>query len=86
MGMSAFPGIKTGRVGRPSIYTRKLLNSICERIAEGEAVRWILVGPDMPHRSTFQRWLARADLTSRLKAALIAAGQWPVVTTDDNSR
>ena len=54
MGTSAFPGIETGRVGRPSIYTRELLDLICDRIAEGKAIRWILVGPDMPHRSTFQ--------------------------------
>jgi hypothetical protein len=83
MGQSAFPGIKKGRVGRPSIYTREILDGICARVANGEAVRWILIGPDMPHRSTFQRWLARAHLTARLKAALIAAGQWPIVWADD---
>jgi hypothetical protein len=32
----------------------------------------------MPHRSTFQRWLARSRFSARLKAALIASGQWPV--------
>jgi len=84
MGKSAFPGIKKGRVGRPSIYTPEILEAICERVANGEAVRWILTGPDMPHRSTFQRWLARSHLTARLKAALIAAGQWPIVWDDDN--
>lgn len=78
MGKSKFPGIKTGRVGRPSIYTRELLDVICDRIATGEAVRWILVGPDMPHRSTFQRWLARAHMTDKLRRALIAAGEWPI--------
>lgn len=83
MGKSAFPGIKTGRVGRPSIYTRELLDVICERIAQSEAVRWILTGPDMPHRSTFQRWLALAHQTVRLRAVLKAAGEWPIIRRDD---
>ena len=86
MGKSAFPGIKKGHVGRPSIYTREILNTICERVSNGEAVRWILTGPDMPHRSTFQRWLARADYSSRLKAALIAAGEWPAIEPAETSR
>ena len=86
MGKSAFPGIKKGHVGRPSIYTRELLDVICERIAEGEAVRWILTGTDMPHRSTFQRWLARAHLSDKLRRALIAAGECPAITPDDTSR
>ena len=78
MGKSAFPEFKKGRVGRPSIYTREILDAICERVSNGEAGRWILVGPDMPHRSTFQRWLARSHLTDKLRRALIAAGEWPI--------
>jgi hypothetical protein len=59
---------------------------ICDRIAQGEAVRWILTGPDMPHRSTFQRWLASAYLSDKLRRALIAAGEWPPPPETDPQR
>lgn len=79
MGKSAFPGIRRpGRVGRPSIRTPEMIDRILERISNGEPARSIFAGADMPHRSTFQRWLARSHFVARLKAALIASGQWPL--------
>ena len=75
MAKSKYPGIKTGRVGRRSIYTREFLDVIYDRIASGEAARWIFANPAMPDRSMFQRWLARAHLTDKMRRALIAAGE-----------
>lgn len=78
MGKSVFAGVKRpGRVGRPSIYTPDILDRICERLSNGEAMRSICASADMPDRSTVQRWIARAYRAARLRAALIAAGELP---------
>ncbi len=44
--------------GRPSAYTQKLAESICERIAEGESLRSICEDAKMPDKATVMRWLA----------------------------
>lgn len=43
--------------GRPSDYTEELALVICERIAEGESLRAICRGDDMPSRSSVFKWL-----------------------------
>lgn len=45
-------------MGRPSSYTTELADAICDRIAEGESLRAICRGEDMPAMSTVFRWLA----------------------------
>lgn len=45
-------------MARPSTFTQKLADSICERIAEGESLRTICATPDMPSRMSVFRWLA----------------------------
>lgn len=44
--------------GRPSGYNQGMADLICERIADGESLRAICVGDDMPNRSTVFRWLS----------------------------
>lgn len=43
--------------GRPTIYTKKLADEICRRIAEGESLRTIVADPKIPSASTICRWL-----------------------------
>ena len=44
-------------MGRPSKYSDKLADLICERIADGESLRTICAAGDMPSRATVFRWL-----------------------------
>ena len=43
--------------GRPTIFTKKLADKICQRISEGESVRTIVKDEKMPSSSTIFRWL-----------------------------
>ncbi len=43
--------------GRPSIFTQKLGEKICERIARGESLRKICKDKKMPSRKTIHLWL-----------------------------
>ncbi len=45
--------------GRPSEYTQEIADVICERIAEGDSLRTICLGDDMPNRATVFRWLGK---------------------------
>ena len=45
--------------GRPSSYTQEIADDICERIADGESLRSICSGEDMPNKATVCRWLAK---------------------------
>ena len=49
------------KTGRPSKYTKKLTQKICERLALGESMRSICSKKDMPGRRTVLRWLAKHD-------------------------
>lgn len=44
-------------MARPTIFTEKLGQSICERIANGESLRDIVKDENMPSSSTVFRWL-----------------------------
>lgn len=44
-------------MGRPSKYSDKVANTICERIAEGEGLITICAAEDMPSKTTVFRWL-----------------------------
>lgn len=46
------------KIGRPSSFTQEMADAICERIADGESLRSICGGDDMPAKATVFRWLA----------------------------
>lgn len=46
-----------GAPGRPTIYTPELIDSICERVADGESMRKICRDEQMPAMTTIFRWL-----------------------------
>lgn len=45
-------------MARPSKYTNRLADEICERLSDGESLRSICESESMPARSTVFRWLA----------------------------
>lgn len=47
--------------GRPSKYTDKLADEICQMIAQGQSVRSICAKKDMISMQTFFRWLREND-------------------------
>ena len=47
--------------GRPSKYTNKLADKICQMIAQGQSVRSICSKKDMISMQTFFRWLREND-------------------------
>lgn len=44
-------------MSRPSIFTQELADQICERLADGESLRKICLGDDMPAKSSVFKWL-----------------------------
>ena len=44
--------------GRPSAYSDKIAEAICERLINGESLRAICADPRMPAKATVFRWLA----------------------------
>lgn len=44
-------------MGRPTKYTTKVADTICERLADGESLKRICSGDDMPSKATVFRWL-----------------------------
>lgn len=48
-------------VGRPSIYTDKLVSEICNRIADGESLSTICRDEHMPSRETVYAWLKESS-------------------------
>ncbi len=44
---------------KPSRYTLKLADEICERLAEGESLRRICSVEEMPNKATVFRWLSQ---------------------------
>ncbi|KFC74530.1 hypothetical protein FG93_01116 [Bosea sp. LC85] len=44
-------------MGRPSLFTQKLADLICERIADGQSLRAICAEAGMPATGTVFRWL-----------------------------
>lgn len=43
--------------GGPNRRTEKIINAICQRLAEGESLNGICSDPEMPSTSTVYRWL-----------------------------
>lgn len=46
------------KMGRPSLFSQQLADTICRRLAEGESLRAICIGETMPSRGTVNVWLA----------------------------
>ena len=46
-----------GNGGRPSIYSRELIDRICEQLASGMSMRAVCKADDMPAMSTVFKWL-----------------------------
>jgi hypothetical protein len=46
-------------VGRPTSYTPELVDTICERLAQGQSLVEICRDGDMPSRNAVYAWLAR---------------------------
>tara|TARA_R110000851_G_C12675012_1_gene523123 strand:+ start:40 stop:528 length:489 start_codon:yes stop_codon:yes gene_type:complete len=47
--------------GRPSKYTTKLADEICERLAAGESLNGISKDEHIPHRVNIMRWLLNTE-------------------------
>lgn len=48
-------------MARPSSFNDAIAHEICERIADGDSLRFICEGDDFPERRTVFRWLANPD-------------------------
>lgn len=48
-------------MARPSSFTQKKADAICLRLADGESLRSICAGKDMPDRVTVFRWLRERE-------------------------
>lgn len=48
-------------MARPSSYSVKVADAICERLAEGKSLNSICASDDMPHKATVFRWLSSHD-------------------------
>jgi len=76
------------RPGRPPKYTEKLADTICDRIANGEAVKEICRDKNMPVASTVFRWLVEqdgfSDRYARAKEAQIEAEMDKIIAIADN--
>lgn len=49
-------------MARPSKFTQKLADAICEQLADGKSLRTICSTAKMPNRSTVFRWLAENEV------------------------
>lgn len=67
--------------GRPSSYTVEIGDAICERIADGESLRAICLGDDMPSKSAVFRWLG-TDLAFRDQYARAKEAQAEAMADD----
>jgi hypothetical protein len=66
-------------MGRPSIYSQELADSICERIADGESLRAICSDESMPGRRTVLDWLdddSKLDFRAKYARAREAQADW----------
>lgn len=52
---------KKNKVGRPSEYTQRTADIICDRLADGESLRSICSTAGMPNRVTVFRWLSQNE-------------------------
>lgn len=48
-------------MGRPSLFSEELADTICDRLMEGRSLRSICDDDDMPHRITIIRWMGQNE-------------------------
>lgn len=77
--------------GRPTDYTPELAASICERLANGESLKAICSGDDMPSKASVYLWLtkhqefadmytrAREDQADTLADEIVAIADTPIM-------
>jgi hypothetical protein len=71
------PRARRKSAGRPSIYSYKISEEICERLSEGESLIQICRDPHMPSRTTVLGWQKTdPDFRSRCAHAREAQGEW----------
>lgn len=56
---------ETNPNGRPTIYTEKLAETICSRLAKGESLRTICRDDEMPNASTVHAWVNEKESFSK---------------------
>ena len=61
--------------GRPTIFSIKLGDKICQRLSEGETLREICKDKKMPSQSTVYYWLLDEDKKKFLELYIRAS--WP---------
>ena len=49
------------KIGRPSKYSDKLANEICDRLSKGESLRRIELSDKMPSRKVIHEWLNKNE-------------------------
>lgn len=47
--------------GRPTIYSKELIERICEQVSNGKSLRAVCRAKDMPSMSTVMAWLSEND-------------------------
>lgn len=66
------------KAGRPTVFSAKIADEICERLFDGESLRSICADAGLPKASTVFRWLAdgqHAAFKEQYDAARIAQAQ-----------
>ena len=51
----------TKNIGRPTIYSKELTETICLRISNGRSLRDVCLDNDIPAISTVMKWLSEND-------------------------
>jgi len=77
-------------MGRPSEFNQEVADRICERLADGESLRSICSGDDMPNKATVFRWLGQfsvfSDQYTRAREVQADALFDDVLSIADNSK
>ena len=68
--------------GRPSKYSKALVEEICERIALGESLRRICADPEMPTLKTLYNWHKREDIKAELLQRFLGARAFQSLVMD----
>ena len=55
------------KMGRPSLFTQQVADTICERLVKGDSLRSICEDPDLPCITTVMMWLRQPDRADFLK-------------------
>lgn len=76
---------KPKKIGRPSVYSEEIGETILARLADGESLRSICNDPDMPARSTVATWIVSGlnGFTDQYaRARMVQAIRWAEEITE----